>query len=38
MRFYSVNRRLAISDAAEDYSYFVGPARPTLTVIQGGRP
>lgn len=35
MRFYGVNRRFAIADAALDYSYFVGP--PTLTVIEGGR-
>ena len=37
MRFYGVDRRFAIADAAADYSYFVGPTRPTLTVINGGR-
>lgn len=37
MSFYGVQRRVAISDAAEDYSYFVGPSRPKFTVINGGR-
>lgn len=37
MRFYGVKRRFAIADAAMDYTYFVGPAQPTLTVINGGR-
>ncbi|CAN5437342.1 hypothetical protein BH10PSE18_BH10PSE18_18840 [soil metagenome] len=30
-------RRLAIRDAADDYSHFVRPCGPTLTLIAGGR-
>lgn len=35
MRFYQVPRRLAIHDAAVDYSHFVGAAR--FTLIDGGK-
>lgn len=35
VRFYGVSRRLAISDAALDYSDFVRPASPSLMPIRG---
>lgn len=37
MKFYRVSRRLAISDAAEDYGHFIGSRRPSLTLIAGGK-
>lgn len=37
MRFYGISRRLAISDAADDYSLFVGRQPRPLALIRGGR-
>ncbi len=37
MKLPDAPRRLAVRDAADDYSYFVRPCGPNLTAISGGR-
>lgn len=38
LRAFPVTRQEAVKLAAQDYFAFVGPARPTLVVVHGGRP
>lgn len=37
LRAFNVPRRVAVRSAAQDYHYFVGPARPALVLHVGGR-
>ncbi|SIR05830.1 hypothetical protein [Pseudacidovorax sp. RU35E] len=37
MRFYGIDRRMAIADAHRDYIDFVLPGGAHLTAVRGGR-